>query len=71
MRLLVVIALLASLPLLPAASASVVVDLDQFEICRGFGTWRVCVSRDSTWYCYEVSNGRPPGIADCFQFIGP
>lgn len=56
----------------PTLSANV--DPDEFAYCTP--TWaspqtQACVSRDHTWYCYSLWTGMPPGIADCFQFVGP
>ena len=70
MRTLLLLAL-ALAPLAPAAAAEVTFDPDEFTVCVPHRVWEICVSRDGTWYCYTVSTGRPPGIHDCFQFIGP
>ena len=72
MRPIVALLALALLPLAPSAASTVGPDPDEFTFCvtTTFG-WEICASRDHTWYCYSVWTGMPPGVSDCFQFVGP
>lgn len=70
----ILLATLLLLPLLLATPATTAVapDADPSRFCPPplvDQAW-VCISRDKTWYCYELWLGTTV-TRDCFHFIGP